>query len=118
IKEKKELYQQNEYNKERGKSKLDELAVHLSEWETKAKTEKQLAIENIENNIAKLSEEKTKAEEQALKIEASIKKTIDAKKKEKTAKVKGQQQRLDDIIQKIDIQITIEKENINKISET
>ncbi len=118
IKEQKELIQQNEYNKERGKSKLDELAVHLSECETKAKTEKQLAIENIESNIAKLNEEKTKAEEQVLKIEASINKTIDGKKKEKTAKVKEQQQRLDDVLQKLDIQITVEKENIHKKSET
>src|SRR5690606_10877436 len=49
---------------------------------------------------------------------ASINKTIDAKKKEKTAKVKEQQQRLDDILQKLDIQITVEKENIHKKSET
>lgn len=118
IKEQKELIQQSEYNKESGKSKLEELAVHLSEWETKAKTEKQLAIENIENNIAKLNEEKTKAEEQVLKIEASINKTIDAKKKEKSTKIKEQQQNLNDVLQKLDIQITAEKQNIHTKSET
>src|SRR5690606_34301157 len=118
IKEQKELVQQNEYNKESGKSKLDELMVRLSEWETKAKTEKQLAIENIENNIAKLNEEKAKAEEQVLKIETSINKTIDVKKKEKIAKVKEKQQNLNDALQKLDTQIRAEKENIHKKSET
>lgn len=118
IKEQKELIQQNEYRKESGQSKLDELTVRLSEWETKAKTEKQLAIENIENNIAKLNEEKTKAEEQVLNIEASINKIIETKKKEKIAKIKEQQQRLNDILQKLDVQITAEKENIYTKSET
>lgn len=118
IKEQKELIQQNEYNKESGKSKLNELTVYLSEWEAKAKSEKQLAIANIENNIAKLNEEKTKAEEQVLKIEASINKTIDAKKKEKTTKVKEEQQNLNNFLQKLDVQITTEKQNIYTKTET
>lgn len=118
IKEQKELVQQNEYNKESGKSKLDELAVRLSEWETKAKTEKQLAIEKIENYIAKLNEEKIKAEEQVQKIKTSINKTIDAKKNEKTAKVKERQQNLNDVVQKLDAQITVEQEKKYKKTET
>ncbi len=79
IKKQREIIQQNEYSKESSKSKIDELSVRLSEWETKAKTEKQLAIENINKNIATLTEEKIKAEEQVLKIETEIIKIIYAK---------------------------------------
>lgn len=112
IKEQKEIVQQSEYIVNSGKSKLDEVVVRLSEWEAKAKTEKQSTIDIIENKIAALNEEKTKAEEQVLKIEVSINKTIDVKKKEKASKVKEKQQYLNDILQKLDAQIATEKGNI------
>lgn len=118
IKEQKETIQDNEYTKGNGNSKLDEFAVRLLEWESKAKTEQKSAIENIETHIAKLSEEKIKAEEQVQKIESSIAKTIDTKKKEKTARQKEEQLKLSDIIQKLEAQIQQESKNISTKSET
>lgn len=118
IKEQQEITQQNEYQKESGKSKLDELSVNLSEWGTKAETEKRLAIENIENNIAELNEEKTKALEQSRKIEESINKTIDTKKKEKASKIKERQQSLNELLQKLEAKVLTENESIHKKSET
>ncbi|SEM44915.1 Protein of unknown function [Chryseobacterium taichungense] len=118
IKEQKEIIQDNEYTRENGKAKLDEFSVHLSELENKAKAEQKSAIENIETNIATLSEEKIKAEEQVQKIASSIAKTIETKKKEKTAKQKEEQLKLSDILQKLEAQIQQESKNINTKSET
>lgn len=117
IKEQKEIIQDNEYTKGNGKSKLDEFSIRLSELENKAKFEQKSAIENIETNIAKLSEEKIKAEELVQKIASNIAKTIDTKKKEKTAKQKEEQQKLSDILQKLEAQIQQESKNINTKSE-
>ena len=114
IKELKENILQNEYNLQTGKSKLDELAVQLTEWESKAKSEQQSVIKNIEEIIAQLNEEKIKSEEEVLKIETSISKTIDAKKKEKSSKIKEEQKILVDISQNLDAQIQEEKKNIHK----
>lgn len=118
IKEQKENIQQSEYKIDSGNTKLNELIVHLSEWESKAKIEKKSAIETIENKIAKLNEEKTKAEEQVLNIEASVNKAIEAKKKEKIVKIKEEQQNLNDTLQKLEGQFLLKKENIHTKSET
>jgi hypothetical protein len=118
IKEQKQIIQDNEYTKGNGKSKLDEFAVRLLGWENKAKAEQKSAIENIETNIARLNEEKIKAEEQVQKIASSIEKTIDTKKKEKTAKQKEEQQKLNDVLQKLETQIQNESKTINSKSET
>ncbi len=118
IKELKENILQNEYNLQTGKSKLDELSVQLTEWESKAKSEQKSVIKNIEENIAQLNEEKIKSEEEVLKIETSITKTIDAKKKEKASKIKEEQKILVDISQILDAQIQDEKKNIHLKSES
>lgn len=118
IKEQKEIIQQSEYTKTNGKSKLDELSVRLSEWETKAKAEQKAAIEKIEIAISKLSEEKTKADEQVQKIENGITKTIGTKKKEKEEKIKTEQQKLADISKQFDEQIQEEKVTISAKSAT
>ncbi len=118
IKEQKEIIQHNEYTIGNSKTKLDELSVRLADWEKKAKAEQKTAIENIEAIIFKLSEEKTEAEEQVKKIENSISKTIDTKKKEKEAKIKAEQENISIILKQLDEQIQVEKKNINAKSET
>lgn len=117
IKEKKEIIQHNEYILTNSKTKLDELSVRLLEWENKAKTEQKTALENIENIISKLSEEKTIAEEQVLKIENGIEKAIETKKKEKESKVKTEQEKLSFISKQLDEKIQEEKKNINSKTE-
>lgn len=117
IKEQKELIQHNEYIQTNSKTKLDGLGVRLSEWEIKAKAEKKTLTNNIEAIISKLGEEKIKAEEQVQKIENSIIKNIDTKKKEKESKIKVEEQRLSDTIKQLDEQIQNEKKIINKKTE-
>jgi len=117
IKEQKEIIQQSEYTTTNGKTKLDELNVRLSEWETKAKAEQKAEIEKIEIVISKLSEEKTKADEQVHKIENGITKTIETKKKEKEAKIKSEQEKLSIILKQLDEQIQVEKATINAKSD-
>ncbi|WP_221412376.1 ATP-binding protein [Elizabethkingia anophelis] len=118
IKEQKEIIQNNEYIQGTGKSKLDEFSVSLLELENKAKSEQKSVIESIETNIAKLSEEKIKAEEHVQKITSGITRAIDTKRKEKTATQKEEQLKLSDILQKLDAQIQQESKNINTKSET
>ncbi|MGZ0016566.1 ATP-binding protein [Yeosuana sp. AK3] len=117
IKEEKELIQQNEYIQTTSKAKLDELTVLLTDLESKAKTEKKTLMDNIEANISKLSEEKIKAEEQVQKIENSITKNMNTKKREKASKTKVEQQKLSDTIKRLDEQIQNEKKIINEKTE-
>lgn len=114
IKEQKEIIQQSEYTKENGKSKLDECNVRLSEWQYKARTEQKTAIENIENSIFKISEQKAKAEELVLKIESNITNTINSKKKEKDTRIKTEQQKLSDVLIQLDEQILTERKSIKE----
>ena len=114
IKEQKEVIQTNDYTKEISTSKLDEVGIKLTEWENKAKTDRQTALETVENEIFKLSEEKIKAEEQVAKIADSIDDNIAKKRKEKEAKIKIEQQNLSDVFSKIDSEITNKKVEISK----
>lgn len=117
IKEQKEIIQKCDYTIENSKTKLDELSVRHADWEKKAKVEQKSAIENIEAIIFKLSVEKTEAEEQVKKIESSISKTIDTKKKEKEAKIKVEQEKVSIVLKQHDEQIQLEKNIVNKKSE-
>lgn len=114
IKEQKEIIDTNKYQSDQNKIKLDEVGVRLTDWKNKATTEQKSDLEHINCNIAKLSEEKTIAEEQVQKIEGGITKLIDAKKKEKEGKIKIEQQKLTDTISKIDLLIQNEKTSIGK----
>ncbi len=114
VKEQKEIVETNKYQSDQNKIKLEEVGVRLTDWKTKATTEQKAELEIIDNAISKLSEEKTNAEEQVQKVEGSIIKLIDAKKKEKEGKIKTEQQKLTETISKIDLQIQNEKNSIGK----
>ena len=114
VKEQKEIVDTNKYQSDQNKIKLEEVGVRLTDWKTKAATEQKAELEIIDNAISKLSEEKTSAEEQVQKVEGSITKLIDAKKKEKEGKIRTEQQKLTDTISKIDLLIQSEKTSIGK----
>lgn len=118
IKDLKESIQHNEYARENGKSKQDELSVRLLEWENKAKSEQKLAIENLETNIDKLIEEKIKAEDQVQRIETSITKIIDTKKKQKASKLKEEQNKVSDFFKKLEVYYLEENVKFNNKTET
>lgn len=117
IKEQKDTIHQNEYSKESNKLKLDEAGVRLSEWETKARTEKASALEKIESEIIKLNEEKAEAEEQVQKLKNSITKAVDARKKEKDAKTKTEQLKLSKLLKRLSKEIEDERRAINRKTE-
>lgn len=117
IKEQKEIIEANKYQSDQNRIKLEEVGIHLEVFKTKAKTEQKVEIESIDNAIAELSEEKITAEEQVKKVEGIITKLIDTKKKEKAEKIKAEQQKLIDIIAKIDLIILEEKSDIHKKKE-
>ena len=114
IKEQKEIIDTNKYQSDQNKIKLEEIGVRLTDWKTKATTEQKTELEIIDNAISKLSEEKTNAEEQVQKVEGSIIKLIDAKKKEKEGKIKTEQLKLNETIGKIDLLIQVEKTSIGE----
>jgi chromosome segregation ATPase len=109
IKEQKNIISQNEYIKTINSPKVDAKNVELTELEKKAKTEKQKALAEIENEINRLSEEKLKDEEKVEKIKQNIDKQRKDKQKEKTAKIETEQQKLKDILSKIENEINTEK---------
>jgi hypothetical protein len=114
IKEQKEIIDTNKYQSDQNKIKLEEIGVRLTDWKTKATTEQKAQLEIIDNAIAKLSEEKTNAEEQVQKVEGSIVKLIEAKKKEKEGKIKTEQLRLNVKTGKIDLLIQVEKASMSE----
>jgi hypothetical protein len=114
IKEQKEIVDTNKYQSHQNKIKLEEVGVRLTAWKTKAAKEQKAELEIIDNAISKLSEEKTNSEEQVQKVEGSITKLIDAKKKEKEGKIKVEQLKLTETISKIDLLIQSEKTTIGK----
>lgn len=114
IKEQKEIIDTNKYQSDQNKIKLEEIGVRLTDWKTKATTEQKAELEIIDYAIAKLSEEKTNAEEQVQKVEGGIIKLIDAKKKEKEGKIKAEQLKLNETIGKIDSLIQVEKTSIGE----
>lgn len=118
IKEHKQIIQNSEYTKDQSKLKLDEISVHLTTWKNKAVTDQKAELERVDNDIARLEEERIKAAEEVEKIKGSILKLIDAKKKEKEAKIKTDQKKLTDILEQIESEIQIEKsETAEKESE-
>jgi hypothetical protein len=114
IKEQKEIIDTNKYQSDQNKIKLEEIGVRLSDWKTIATTEQKAELEIIDNAIAKLSEEKTNAEEQVQKVEGSIVKLIDAKKEEKEGKIKAEQLKLNETIGKINLLIQVEITSIGE----
>jgi len=114
LKEQKETNDYNKYQSDQNKIKLDEAGVRLTDWKIKATSMQKGELEIIDNAIAKLSEEKTNAEEQTQKIESSITTLIETKKKEKEGKIKTDQQKLTETIGKIDLIIQSEKISIEK----
>jgi hypothetical protein len=114
IKEQKEIIQYYDYTKESNKTKLDELAIRETEFEKKAKAEQKAEIIKIDAIISKLSEEKTKAEEEVQKTEISITRIIEAKKKEKETKIKSEHGSVSIVLKLLDDQIQVEQDNVNK----
>lgn len=114
VKEQKGIVDTNKYQSDQNNIKLEEVGVRLTDWKTKAATEQKAELEIIDNAISKLSEEKTNAEEQVQKVEGSITKLIDAKKKEKEGKIKAEQQKRTETISKIDSLIQGEQTSIVK----
>ena len=105
IKEQKEIVDVNQYQIDQKKTKLKETEVKLSEWKMKAETDQKNILENIDRIIIQLSDEKANAEGQVKKIEGSISKLINSKKKEKEEKTRIEQQKLSDKISQTDLLI-------------
>lgn len=114
MKEQKEIIDTNKYQSEQNKIKLEEIGVRLTDWKTKATAEQKAELEIIDDAIAKLSEEKTNAEEQVQKVEGSIVKLIEVKKKDKEGKIKAVQLKLNETIGEIDSLIQVEKNSISE----
>ncbi len=87
----KDAVRTSQYNIEQGIVKLDEAKVRTTEYTTRAETEKLLAMEMIDAEIEKLSEEKLTADNIVTEIENGIKKQIDNKRKEKEKKSYAEQ---------------------------
>lgn len=114
IKVLKEDVQNNEYKRDQNKLKLEEKKIQLSDLKIKAETEKKEALDKIGDDISKYSEEEIKAIEEVSKIESNINKSLDNKKKEKDSKLKSEQQNLSDVINRIDLEVQIYKNEIEQ----
>ena len=109
----KDNIQSQEYQKSQHSIKLDELTILRSEWEMKALTERKKQLDAIEELVAKLSEDKLKAEEALQRLKQTIVKSIDVKKKEKESKIRAEQQNLIEFLKNIDEEILAEKKEID-----
>lgn len=114
IKEQKDKIRENEYIVTHGGNKIDAKTVELREWESKAKTEKQKALQDIENEITRMSEEKINDELKVEKIKQNLDKQLKKKEKEKNDKIFSGQQTINDYIATVDSEISAERTKCNE----
>lgn len=108
----------NEYHIDQNEKKLNEAKVNMAELHAKAAADKKEALENIQKETDKVSAEKLKAEKEVTEVENGIKKQIDNKRKEKDKKAEAEQNRLNEFIEEIHLEITNKKEELTlKINE-
>ena len=105
IKEQKEKVSESEYIKNQSDNKSQAKGIELTEWESKAKTEKEKALQNIDDEINRLSNEKIKGEEKVEIVKQNIDKQLKVKQKEKEAKIKSEEVRLTRLSDEINVQI-------------
>ena len=105
IKEQKDKVSESEYIKNQSDDKLRAKGVELTEWESKAKTEKEKALQNIDNEINRLSNEKIKGEEKVEIVKQNIDKQLKVKQKEKETKIKTEEAKLTRLSDEITEQI-------------
>lgn len=114
VRDLKENIHKNEYTLNQSNLRLDETNVRLTEFKNKAESEKKIALEKIDDEIAKTSEQEVKAKVEISKIEGNINKLIDAKKKEKENKVKTEQEKVNGAANKIALEIKDKKIELAK----
>lgn len=117
IREAKDGVKKHEYVLEQNISKKNEATVKLQELTVKAQSEKQKAIEVIEAQIAKSTEEEISAAEKVLSIENGITKLIQAKTRERNSKIADQKNELVETISNIDREVAVKKASIDKRKE-
>ena len=105
TKEQKDKVSESEYIKNQSDDKLRAKGVELTEWESKAKTEKEKALQNIDNEINRLSNEKIKGEEKVEIVKQNIDKQLKVKQKEKETKIKTEEAKLTRLSDEINVQI-------------
>ncbi|MDD3077894.1 MAG: ATP-binding protein [Paludibacter sp.] len=105
IKEQKDKVSESEYIKNQSDNKIQAKSVELTEWESKAKTEKDKALKNIDNEINRLSDEKIKGEGKVEIVKQNIDKQLKVKQKEKEAKIKSEEAKLTRLSEEINVQI-------------
>lgn len=110
----KDLIQKNEYAIKQNKLKLDENNVLLNDLSSNAESEKLTALNKIEAEIAKASEEEIEARADVTKVEGTINRLIAAKKKEKELRISDETQKLGNAENKVDAQILDRKTEIAK----
>lgn len=105
IRSQKELIQNNEYEGNQATVRLDEAGVSLNEWKKKAEEEQQAALMKIDNEIERLSEEVILANQDVQKIESSISRLTNSRRKERDNKIEEEQLKMKQLFEQIDIEI-------------
>ena len=105
---------EHEYVRALSSKNLDEQNVELIDLTRKASVEKQKALQDIENEIHRLAEEKLKNEEKFEKLRQKIDKQLKEKQKEKSVKVETEEQILKKCIDEFDSEICGKKEEFGK----
>jgi hypothetical protein len=110
IRDKKDSIKENEYLLEQNKSKLDETIVKINDFKSNAEIEQKKSIAEIDNAIAKATEEELKAKQKLDKIEEEIGKLIKAFEKERDKKIELELEKVNDKIVDIEAEIKNRKE--------
>lgn len=106
IKELKEETVHNQYLLEQHKCKLEEAQVNLNDFTVKARIEKEKALQNLEIEIGKASDELLRAQQQ---IKDSIQKLLKAENQERDNKIAAEQENVNAAFVKIEIALKEKK---------
>lgn len=105
IREQKDKISESEYVKNQSDNRLKAKGLELTEWVNKAKSEKEKVLQNIDNEINRLFEEKIKGEEKLELVKKHIDKQLKIKQKEKEAKIKSEELKFKGLSDEISLQI-------------
>ena len=114
IRELKSVIKENEYVIEQNILKQGEAQVSYNGFITNAEVEKKKAIENIDKSIEEAAEIELNAKNEVIRVEGELIKLIKAKEREKEKKIAVEQEKLNQLIQKIEIEINAENEAYKK----
>ncbi|MDY0141787.1 MAG: ATP-binding protein [Bacteroidales bacterium] len=109
----KETISENDYIKTQSEEKLKKNKIELNEWLLKAKSEKETVLQNLENELEEIANERSKVQERLISVKKGISRKISVKENERDSEIKKMKEITTEKIESINTTITQKKTESN-----